>query len=705
MAYLSVEPLNQTGLEPEREQEWETLDRLGRMVREAVDHPVNARWRIYAEKAFRYEEGDQLDAQMLEELRQRGQPPLVENRIGKQRRTFMGLYERLRMKAAFTGRNQPMDELTAHAFNDLNRYVDQQSGFADEEALAVKDHWIAGMGWLEKAVEYERDGRPRLYTMHEDPFYMWPDPFGRRRDLQDYRYVIRSKWLDLDVAMAFFPKKKEALQLCVNREHHSVSGLIKIHDPSWVWENEWSWVDQRRKRVRLAEVWYRRKAQRMATRTEDGMQIILDMAGERAVKQAAKSQKLDTYTTTVDEMHVGIFCGDALLFHDVSPYNHRQFPFVLYLYNRKKNGMPVGWVSEDIMTLQDGHNKRHSKALHLLTTRQVITTDHATDMSDDELMTEVAKGDGLIKLHQGRRIEDHFQIRENIDMGQAQLALYAHVRQSFDDAGGVSEVQQGAAPGDVRSDRGLARLEANAIGLDAEIFRQIKMARRQGLLLQTSNIQQFFTDQMLFQVTEDEKTVRTIQLYPRDFAHLRRFYVDLAMIDVGDSATSRQHQLETLFQALPSVLQFGPGWAGVLLEMTDLKDKEKIMQMVAQMGKPAPEEPKVSLSMKWEEMKTFEKAMFAARFGMQELAQMLMQSEELTNTEKTLLNQQLIQQSKERMANKRIDTKMLELDLKQDELGRKTGLDAMKTAVQEETKRVVAERQAEAKAKTPKPKA
>jgi len=195
MAVLSAESTNSTGLEAVRLEKWKVIDKLDRMWREAVDHPINVNWRPYAEKAFRYHRGEQLDAEMLVTLEKRGQPPVVENMIRPQRKAFMRIYHKLRLKAAFTGRNLQLDEFRAGIFNDLNRFVDQQSGFSDEEALAVKDMWICGQGWMENQAKKMPDGQPMIGSRREDPFVMWLDPYARRRDLRDARYVIRSKWV------------------------------------------------------------------------------------------------------------------------------------------------------------------------------------------------------------------------------------------------------------------------------------------------------------------------------------------------------------------------------------------------------------------------------------------------------------------------------------------------------------------------------
>lgn len=691
MAILSTDPTSVEGLEPQQESEEDTVERLDRMVREAINHPVNESWRKRADQAYRYEEGDQLDQAMLAALAERRQPPVIENMIRPQRKVFMSRYMKMRLKASFMGRNQGMDDAHAFMFNDLNRAVDQENAFLREEAMAEKDTFIGGIGWIERYQEIGLDGWPRIVARRENPFVMWRDPFGRRLDLADYRYLIRSKWIDIDEAIAAMPDKRQELLNCVS----SGSGPVHRHgllDPSWEQQNEFGFVDAQRKRIRLFEVWYRRREQRMATITPEGVRVTLEFLGEREAAKVIRQAGMVPESVIVDQMWLGMYCGMTLLHHDRSPYVNNGFPFTKYLWDLKNDGSAVGWVSEDMMSLQDALNKRQSKALHLLNNKQLIITDNATEMNDEELATAVASPDGIIRLTSGRNVQDVLQILSNTELGQSQLAMYAQNKQAFSDTGGRSEVAEGIAPGDVRSDRGLARLEANASGMDSEVFENVKLSRKMGLLTQTGMIQQFYNEEMVFQVTEDDESVKVFQLTKDDFQALRRYLVNLAIIEEPDYTTSRQQQIDSLFQTLPQVLQFGPAWANVLIGMTTLRDKEKIMEQVSQASQPPPPEPKISLTLNWADMGANDRIIWAVKLGFpQELIQAMQQGTIPSKTELIVQNDQAKQASKETMEQKRLDLRAIEMDVKDSHHEQDMRLDAVKTATQEQTKRSVAQ--------------
>ena len=346
------------------------------------------------------------------------------------------------------------------------------------------------------------------------------------------------------------------------------------------------------------------------------------------------------------------------------------------------------------MSMQDALNKRQSKALHLLNSKQVVYTENSVE-DDEELAEELAKPDGKIKLKQGRKIDDQFQVLPNTEMGQSQLQLYALNRQAFDDVGSTSDVGEGRAPGEVRSDRGLQRLEANATALDSEPLNHIKSARRQGLLLQTANIQQYFTEDMVVQVTDDPNTARVFQISQAQFAKLRQYHVNLVLVEENDYATTRQQQLDLLANSLPQLLQYGAGWAGLLISLTDLREKEKLLEMVQAMSQPPQPEPKLSLSISWADLPLNERIMWAVKLGFpEELLQVMQQGAMPSKTELTIQNDQAKQQSKERMEQGRLSLKAMELDLRQDEIDKNIRLDALTVSAQEETKRAVAQKQA-----------
>jgi len=59
----------------------------------------------------------------------------------------------------------------------------------------------------------------------------------------------------------------------------------------------------------------------------------------------------------------------------------------------------------------------------------------------------------------------------------------------------------------------------------------------------------------------------------------------------------------------------------MLIKMSNLRNKDDIIKQLQQVSQPPPPDPKISVSLQWAELSPIEKAYFAQKMGMDELAQ------------------------------------------------------------------------------------
>lgn len=151
----------------------------------------------------------QFDPQTALALLDRGQFPSVYNLIALAIDWIIGTERRTRIEGKVHPRG-PEDQQGAQAKQQVLKYVDDvnQAGFERSEAFASATK--VGIGWLEECIVRDPDVEP-IANRYVDWKQMWWDPFSRRADLRDARYVIRRKWLDLDYAQAMFPEHAETL--------------------------------------------------------------------------------------------------------------------------------------------------------------------------------------------------------------------------------------------------------------------------------------------------------------------------------------------------------------------------------------------------------------------------------------------------------------------------------------------------------------
>lgn len=657
MAFISSSPDTLETREAEREAPSHIITRLDRYFRESVDHPNRQKWLAEAEEAYLFRDGDQLDAKTKAILRKRSQPEVFENRCKVQIDRLMGLHTRQRTRTTFVGRNLPYDEELANMMADLERWVDQQTELEFEEFDTVKDGFTGGMGVLEWGMETNTIGQKQIFGRSENPFFIFPDPLSRRYDWNlDARYVCRAKWMDLENAIEMWPEKEMELRQCIQLDAHSRQLVTGHLDPSFLAVAESYYIDSRRSRLRPVEVWYKRKSKRRVILTKTGVMIDVQALSPKLAQREVDRLGLILKEDLFDEMWVGIFCGGTLIHHDRSPYLHNLFPFVPYWCYRDKSGKPYGWLL-NLIPLQKEFNKRRQKALHLLLNQRVKYKKGAIE-NPGQLAEEMARPDGHLVVK--TKMED-LEIDPNTELGQGQLALHQETKAAFDDVSAHSPVDLGQAPGEVRSDRGLARLQQASSVILSELFSNVRRSRRMNARIKFELLKQIIDEDLVIQVVDDANIARSVPISKDRFMTAKERIFDLIVVDTQDFETSRAEQLSLLFQQLPNMLQFGAGWVDFMLELTDLRNKDALRKMLATIRTQPPVQPRVSLSLVWSEMSQIERAGWALALNQQEIAQAVLQGGEQSKQSLMAQVEAMKQASKERMEQLRIQQKDAEV--------------------------------------------
>jgi hypothetical protein len=607
--------------------ERDTLIQLDRMFQLAVDHPIVQSWRQHADTCYRFEHGDQWTGEERAILKERNQPEIVENEIRPTVERLQGQFRKQRTTIKVLGRN-PSDEPLAAGISDLFRHIDYINQYEFTEGEAIKDQLVGGIGWTEVIVKLNEVGQPQVRYRHEDPFTMFPDPFCRSYDINhEARYVARAKWFDEDVAVELWGEEKAAkIRAVLGTSQPSLQNLSNL-DPPVMQLRNWEigrYYDTKNRRFRPVEMWYKKRVTEFVIALEDGTTKVVRKAKgiTRSTIADALSQLPGATITerSVDAMWVAVYCGGLFLDGPKpSPYQHDLFPFVPYYCYRKVDGEPQGYVWS-LIDPQREINARRSKALWALNNRQTIYERNAI-RDKSALAEEMARMDGQIEVENGKF--DKFKINENQDISQGNLTMLQETKMAMRRISG--EDQLNPAP-EVRSGTGIQRLQMIYQAGVLPIADNIRRSRRMKAMLTFALIKQFYTDEMIFQVTEDPNLVKTIRLTADHFASMKEALYDLVAEDSADHSTSQAEQFETLATTLPQVLQYGPQWAQIFLQMSDLKNKQGLVQMIQQMSAPPPTQPKVSIALQWNELTQMEKAVFAKQFQWNELAQVEVQT-------------------------------------------------------------------------------
>jgi hypothetical protein len=523
-----------------------------------------------------YYDSIQWQADEAQEVKDRGQNPVVYNEVKPMVDWLIGVERRTRTDFSVYSRDgTPEGDEDAKTKTKLLKYLADVNRANFERSDAADDQFKAGLGWIEIGISPDPEDEP-IYKRMESWRNMLYDSLGSRRDLEDSRYLFRFRIVDLDVAIAFFPDKEQQLrESCVGRsdDHYlewwggkpieeidlpmSLPGKYSMYDSD-------SWARNERERVLLIECWHYEY-----TRETRGGAGMMDRVRKK--------------------MHVTLMTERHELMHAKSPYEHNKYPFVPYwCYRRKKDNAPYSPI-RPVRGPQDSLNKRISKSLFVMSTNQTWMEKGAIDpkmMSADEVRDEAAAPNGFIMLADGGLAKVETK-REN-DVAQGHLQLAQIDQAMIRNASGISEENLNRTTS-VQSGIALAKKDEQGSKLTAQIFDNQLFARQLEGELELSLTEQFYTDEKVFSIAGERQKreyVRINQPGP-DGKKLNDVTARRAMFVIGEQAwkqTIQQAAFESLMEVLGKLAPAAPQVVLALLDMVfelaDIPNKKTVVQRI-----------------------------------------------------------------------------------------------------------------------------
>lgn len=547
----------------------------------------------------------------IEVLRERGQDPLTFNVIATSIDWITG--SELRTRTDF--KVIPRREDGTHAAelkSSLLKYLSDVNDLEFARSAAFKDAVVGGVGWTED--QWQDDGGEEpVYSRHESWRNMLWDSANTDRDIEPGRYVFRSKWVDLDVAITWFPHMEAELRLsAANVTANGLGNLVgdligdEVMDSL---ENEGregivSQTDYEylRDRVRLIECWYKTPGKVEAIRGGQFAGETYDPLSrghhdDLANGNAVVVEKADML------MRCAIMTPDYLIFDAATPYRHRRYPFTpVWCYRRNATNLPYGVVRR-IRDLQTDVNKRAAKALHILSTNKVVMDEGAVpDL--DTFLQENAKADAVIVKRKGHELI----LDADRGLEAPHIALMNQSISMIQAVGGVTDENRGVET-NAKSGIAIARRQEQGALTTASIFDNLLFAKRKQGEKQLSLIEQFYTDEKRFRITNQRGKAIFVNLnvpgeggdvLPED--DVTRTKADYVITDEEWSASVRQAQTQQIIEMLQAVAPSDPQvWLiclDLIVEGMDIRNREEIVKRIRSLtgqrdpdsSEPTPEE-------------------------------------------------------------------------------------------------------------------
>jgi len=441
--------------------------------------------------------------------------------------------------------------------------------------------FIEGIGAATVTVKRKPDGQMDVSLNHVpwDRFYY--DSHSRRRDFSDANYMGVVLWMDEEDAKATYGGKDDVIAGC----YADTAGEGETYDD----RPKMSWADAKRKRIRVMQHRYREAGQWMqATVCKGGF---------------LRDPQVSPYLNEDGEPECDLIA--------VSVYVDRE---------NNRYGAVRAMISP-----QDEINKRRSKALHLLNSRQVIAERGAVD-NVEQARTEANRPDGYLEVNGDMRFE--FVDAQGLVAGQFELLQESKAEI---DASGVNPALQGdlQAP----SGRAVEALTQAGLAEQAIAFDALRDWSWRIYKATWHRIRQYWTEERWVRVTDDERNMRWVGINapatdpngqpiigpdgrPQMQNQIAELEIDLILEDGPDSVTIQSEQFEQLVEmkkADPNSIQ-----TKHIIEASNLRNKGAILKDLEQGGIP----PQVQ-----QQMQEMQQALQECQQKLQQAEQAAQQSE------------------------------------------------------------------------------
>lgn len=576
-----------------------------------------------AEQALDQEfyDGNQWSDQDARVLRDRGQVPIVYNVLKPAMDIVIGTEKRSRTQFKVLPRGKE-DSRAAELKTQLLKYLQDVNRSQFSKSNAFEDSVKVGVGWLETGVQGEDDGEP-VYTRYESWRNMLWDSASVEKDMSDCRYMTRSKWVDVDIAHAMFPKRRgqidqaaiESDRFLMDASHGDVAmDAMEIADG--MYRSDQAEFAYKRSRCRLIEIWYRAPAKVKKIVGGEFSGQVYDETHPAHADQVVMGKAV-VVDKVMMRMHVAIMTVKGLLFVSQTPYRHNDFPFTpIWCYRRGANGLPYG-IIRGLRDIQSDVNKRASKALHILSTSKTIMDEGAVpDL--DAFMEEVSRPDAVIVKKSGKEL----MIHADRDLAPAHMELMSRDIQMIQSVSGITDEYMGRET-NAKSGIAIQARQNQGTLATASLFDNLRFASQCHGEKELSLIEQFFTEEKNFRITNMRGSPEYITIndgMPEN--DIVRTKADFIISEDDWRLTIRQAQTDELLSLLQQLAPVSPQLPVIMLDLLveamDIPNRDEIVARIRQatgMRDPDAEEPtpqEIAKAQAEQEAAEMQKAMMAA---------------------------------------------------------------------------------------------
>lgn len=588
-----------------------TLDELTEIMYEIEEQPY---WRNIADKEMDYADGNQLESELLNRMKQIGIPPAVEDMIGPALQSVEGFELQTRTDWRVKANGDTGSDDVADALNFKLNQAERLSKADKACSDAFRPQIGCGIGWVEVKREQDPFKYPyRCVKVHRNEIH-W-DMKAAENDLSDARWLRRTRWIHPKRLIQAFPQHAELIQT-VGRYGASwwqEAGVMDGGESTGL-KNAWldarsytiseqHWYNTTSKEINVAEVWYRRWVRVPVLKFGDGRVVEYDasnMNHDIAIYQGLAHVEL----ANISKIRRSYWLGPHVLFDGPTPYSHHYFPYVPFWGAREDNtNIPYGFVRR-MKFSQDSINSGISKLRWGMSVTRVERTKGAVDMTDEQLRRQVARPDADIVLNANHMAKAgaRFEVKRDFELSQQHFQLINDNRAAIERVSNITSGFQGKQGNATSGKQEQLQIEQSNQTL-MKIMDNFREARTLiGEMLLSMIVEDMGSREQAVVIEGDAvREDRTVVInkpevdelgYPYVSNDIQRIRLKVVLDDVPSSTTFREQQLNALSEITKSLsAEIQTAVLPYVMALTDIPFKKDIIESIRQATQaPTPEQ-------------------------------------------------------------------------------------------------------------------
>lgn len=426
-------------------------------------------WRRANQSNYEYYDGDQWSEDALAILQERDQAPVVMNSIRPTVDSVTSMFMQRQTDIVLSGRQLEDDE-TAQLMTELVKQVFQLSAFEMYESEVFREGLIGGIGWMEVGL----DDDDQVLVEKVDWNDVWVDPYARKPDISDARYVMRQQWMDSDQLIAEYPEMEGVIFDQWKAWEDSFQGQEYEAQSSGGNESP-DYYDHRSRRAAVFDTWYRDKEGEIKfTKWVGGVYL---EGGEK------DSENENPYSSSKGAIS--------------------RFPLIPFVCSRDTSGHPQGLVKW-VKSLQDSMNHLISKYHFLISSKQVIAEEGSIpDIQEFKSQLQDPTGVALVESGMLGRIQQVDHTAEAAHIVSMIQMVYTQMQRTS----GVNDASIGVGGVNARSAQQETTRLLQGANMQSQIINSAYFAKRTAAEVVIELIGLFYTKERVLKIKHDSGAV------------------------------------------------------------------------------------------------------------------------------------------------------------------------------------------------------